>query len=224
MNDSILSADLVKNLKADTLGKFEIEVYDIESKPIGFLSLLQKADTCNQHVVESLTKWRNKYMRFFLTQFTATTERTKAWLTNVVIPSSDKLLFLIRDYDRNLIGNFGVANISKDKCELDNLIRGERGGHPKLVYFSEIALLKWLFDKGVNQVNLHVFSNNWPTIKLHKSVGFLETIRTIVSENIGDNGEVSYMPGPSCDGSRSREYIEMTMKHEMFNEIYDFYS
>lgn len=31
--------------------------------------------------------------------------------------------------------------------QLDNLIRGERGGHPRLIYYSKIALLKWIFLK-----------------------------------------------------------------------------
>ena len=188
-----LTPDVVSSLKNNTSEKFSIAIKDNNDKAIGSLVLVQKRDANNPIILDALTRWRKKYMKYFLTQFNASTNRTKSWLENIVIPSTDRLLFLILDEDNNLIGNFGIADILFDRCELDNLIRGEKGGHPKLIYFSELSLLKWLFlEKNVKRVNLHVFANNLPTIKLHKSVGFVEIGRRKLERVQSKDGAVSF--------------------------------
>jgi RimJ/RimL family protein N-acetyltransferase len=112
-------------------------------------------------------------MKFFLTQFTPSIERTEKWLKEIVIPSKDRILFLIYTLEGNIVGNFGICNINYDDVELDNLIRGEKGGDPQLIYYSEISLLNWIFSQlNVQSVILHVFSNNPKTITLHEKVGF----------------------------------------------------
>ena len=128
-----LTPDVVSSLKNNTSEKFSIAIKDNNDKVIGSLVLVQKRDANNPIILDALTRWRKKYMKYFLTQFNASTNRTKSWLENIVIPSTDRLLFLILDEDNNLIGNFGIADILFDRCELDNLIRGENGGHPKLI-------------------------------------------------------------------------------------------
>ena len=153
-----LTPDVVSSLKNNTSEKFSIAIKDNNDKVIGSLVLVQKRDANNPIILDALTRWRKKYMKYFLTQFNASTNRTKSWLENIVIPSSDRLLFLILNEDNNLIGNFGIADILFDQCELDNLIRGEKGGHPKLIYFSELSLLKWLFLEKMLSESIYMFS------------------------------------------------------------------
>ena len=216
-----LTPDVVSSLKNNTSEKFSIAIKDNNDKAIGSLVLVQKRDANNPIILDALTRWRKKYMKYFLTQFNASTNRTKSWLENIVIPSSDRLLFLILNEDNNLIGNFGIADILFDRCELDNLIRGEKGGHPKLIYFSELSLLKWLFlEKKVKRVNLHVFANNLPTIKLHKSVGFVEIGRRKLERVQSKDGDVSFEETQSFSEDNSIEYLELMLESNDFNDMY----
>ena len=216
-----LTPDVVSSLKNNTSEKFSIAIKDNNDKVIGSLVLVQKRDANNTIILDALTRWRKKYMKYFLTQFNASTNRTKSWLENIVIPSSDRLLFLILNEDNNLIGNFGIADILFDRCELDNLIRGEKGGHPKLIYFSELSLLKWLFlEKKVKRVNLHVFANNLPTIKLHKSVGFVEIGRRKLERVQSKDGAVSFEETQICSEGNSIEYLELMLESNDFNDMY----
>lgn len=216
-----LTPDVVSSLKNNTSEKFSIAIKDNNDKVIGSLVLVQKRDANNTIILDALTRWRKKYMKYFLTQFNASTNRTKSWLENIVIPSSDRLLFLILNEDNNLIGNFGIADILFDRCELDNLIRGEKGGHPKLIYFSELSLLKWLFlEKNVKRVNLHVFANNLPTIKLHKSVGFVEIGRRKLERVQSKDGAVSFDETQIFSEGNSIEYLELMLESNDFNDMY----
>ena len=216
-----LTPDVVSSLKNNTSEKFSIAIKDNNDKAIGSLVLVQKRDANNTIILDALTRWRKKYMKYFLTQFNASTNRTKSWLENIVIPSTDRLLFLILDEDNNLIGNFGIADILFDRCELDNLIRGEKGGHPKLIYFSELSLLKWLFlEKNVKRVNLHVFANNLPTIKLHKSVGFVEIGRRKLERVQSKDGAVSFDETQIFSEGNSIEYLELMLESNDFNDMY----
>ena len=216
-----LTPDVVSSLKNNTSEKFSIAIKDNNDKAIGSLVLVQKRDANNPIILDALTRWRKKYMKYFLTQFNASTNRTKSWLENIVIPSTDRLLFLILDEDNNLIGNFGIADILFDRCELDNLIRGEKGGHPKLIYFSELSLLKWLFlEKNVKRVNLHVFANNLPTIKLHKSVGFVEIGRRKLERVQSKDGAVSFEETQIFSEGNSIEYLELMLESNDFNDMY----
>ena len=216
-----LTPDVVSSLKNNTSEKFSIAIKDNNDKAIGSLVLVQKRDANNPIILDALTRWRKKYMKYFLTQFNASTNRTKSWLENIVIPSSDRLLFLILNEDNNLIGNFGIADILFDRCELDNLIRGEKGGHPKLIYFSELSLLKWLFlEKNVKRVNLHVFANNLPTIPLHKSVGFVEIGRRKLERVQSKDGAVSFDETQIFSEGNSIEYLELMLESNDFNDMY----
>jgi len=217
-----LNNETVKYLKKNCSDKLVIPITDEQSNILGSLSLICEGDEKNKYIVESLTKWRAKYMKFFLTQFVATFERTQNWLRNTVLTSDDRLLFLIFDETGRLIGNFGVANISGQRCELDNLIRGERGGHQKLIYYSELSLLRWAFyNNAMEFINLHVFSNNTPTIRLHTSVGFKELGRNKLFKFSDDYGVYYSLENGNNSGEiTSFEYIEMGIDASTFDVLH----
>lgn len=213
----------IKNLKTEMHSKLDIVIEDDDKHYLGRLTLIRPSDLKNDFYIESLTKWRTKFMRYFLTQFPASVDKTRIWLKDIVLPSENRLLFFIFDSRDNLVGNFGVANICGDRCELDNLIRGERGGHPKLIYFSEIALLKWLFgERGMNFVNLHVFSSNSLTLKLHKSVGFEEIGRKPLYKSTDKAGNINYniKDMKSSLEVENFEYVEMAMDLNLFRTLH----
>ncbi len=166
----------------DPTKTLELPVIKPDGIRVGTLRLIDKVRSSAPELAVNLTKWRNASMKFFLTQFVATEERTQQWLNNVVIPANDRLLFELLDDTGRAIGHAGVCNFSIRSCELDNFIRGERGGDPNLFLAAERALLSWLFcDIGVDIVTLFVFSNNWIPISNHISIGFTVTEKRSMS-------------------------------------------
>lgn len=165
-----------KNALVEDSVPCRLPVVDREGRPAGSLRLMNRTLAADPVVVADLTNWRRTYMRFFLTHFEPTEERTKHWLAHTALPAADRLLFLLETSPDFFIGNFGLAGIGPFSAELDNLIRGRRGGGPEFIYLSECALLWWLFaDQSRETATLRVFSNNRLTIGLHLSVGFSTT-------------------------------------------------
>ena len=153
-----------------------LPLVDRSGAQVGALRLLDAELAADPAVVTSLTEWRSRSMKFFLTHFTPTEARTRDWLLNVVLPADDRLLFLIETEPDCFVGNFGLAAISPDSAELDNLIRGRRGGGPDFIHLAECAMLWSLFaDESRTTASLQVFSTNSTTIRLHAGVGFETT-------------------------------------------------
>jgi hypothetical protein len=179
--DEISIKELVRRIKDNnnpTVKKFQLDILGEDGIKIGSLNPIDNRLASDQGVIDKLTKWRKIFKKSFLTQFIPTPEKTKSWLESVVLPSDDRVLFLIYTDKGKIVGNFGVCDLCENRADLDNLIRGEIGGHPQLIYFAELAMLRWLFrELDIPIVSLHVFSNNYKTISLHESIGF----RTIAS-------------------------------------------
>ena len=197
----------------------EIPIINDRNITIGSLRPIDNKLSNDEGIISSLTRWRQMFMRYFLTQFEATNERTMAWLKNVVIKDDTRILFLIMDETNRVIGNFGICNISRDSVELDNLIRGERGGDPKLVFFSEVSLIYWIYKTlDIDNIYLHVFSNNLRTILLHESVGFVRSniYRLIKEENCGEiHYTIDYSSKPT---GNEFGLMKMTLdKHEFLS-------
>ena len=124
------------------------------------------------HLIADFTRWRQLFMRFFLTRFTATNEGTRAYLERVAIAKPDRILFAIRA-DEQFIGHIGLCNVTLCEAELDNIIRGVSGGAPDLIYHAEKAVLSWAFnDIGVEAVTAQVMSRNFLAMTLHERFGF----------------------------------------------------
>lgn len=200
--------------------RLSIPVMNREGDHIGTLACVDRGLASNMEIVSELTAWRQQYMRYFLTQFEVTVQRTRAWLENIVIPSSDRILFVIFLTSGEAVGNFGVCNMTASSGELDNLVRGKKGGDPRLIFYSELALLSWMFGRlDYRTSNLHVFSNNKPTIKLHSSVGFsaLQSIR-LTQRKLPDLTEylLDSEEGEAVDFS----YLKMGIERDTFLHLH----
>ncbi len=153
-----------------------LAIMDRSSNQVGALRLIDATLAADPAVVASLTQWRHRYMKFFLTHFAPSEARTRDWLRNVVLPAEDRLLFLIESEPDAFVGNFGLAAISPESAELDNLLRGRRGGGPDFIHLAECAMLWFLFaDRSRTAATLRVFATNSTTIRLHTGVGFERT-------------------------------------------------
>ena len=208
----------------DPASRFRLPVFNEDGTLIGTLMCVDEGLAHDPSVIEDLTQWRTRNMRYFLSQFDATAERTLQWLDKVILPSDDRLLFLICTEASDIVGNFGLCNMRAEHAELDNLIRGRNGGGARLIFFSELAILAWLFGKlEIPIATLHVFSNNARTIRLHSSVGF--AVRRSFSLTRRDQqGEVRF----EVDGSDGEPadfcYQEMFLSRETFFHTYPWVS
>ena len=194
-----------------------IPICDDNGADIGVIRPITKMHLQSNDVIEKLTNWRNQYKTFFLTQFNATPARTKQWLENVVLSDPTRLLTLIY-YRDSLMGHYGFKELSGDSVFTDNLLRGERGGHPSLMRYAVSTLVEWLFDTmRVNEVYGYVFANNAMAIRLNRDVGycFLETFPLRKQVN---GEEIKWVVGKAGEPSPDNKYyqkIVMTRNSKM---------
>lgn len=154
-------AVLIRNTNGDQIGRLV---------PVGNWILEDKEK------IELVRAWRQRTMRMFLTQFESTYERTYQYLKNFSIAQEGRIFFMLYDESERLVGHIGMAEVDGNSGELDNLMRGVEGGDPRLVYFSELALLDWCFKNlGIRQSDVRVVSYNWLVISLHEEVGYVFT-------------------------------------------------
>ena len=165
----------LQNLKESNYtdaSKHYISVIDQDFNELAKLIPVGKWAIKDKNILISFTSWRKTFMRFFFTQFESSVESTLKYLKDFSINDPSRIFFAI--YERNnLIGHIGLCNICIFNAELDNMIRGESGQHPDLMYFVEKTMLMWAFNTlGVNTVNARVMSNNFMALSLHKRLGF----------------------------------------------------
>ena len=151
----------------------ELRLCDEIGTPIGVMRPVTAWHLDQTNIMERLTEWRNANMNKFLTQFEGSPERTKAWVQNVLLKSRGQMLFLVYDQNDLLVGHFGFKNLTSQSVLLDNAIRGERGGHPKLFVFAGKALVQWLWrETSVQQIDGYVMADNASSIMMNRQIGF----------------------------------------------------
>ncbi|OWO97042.1 hypothetical protein B5E41_01785 [Rhizobium esperanzae] len=182
-----------------------IDLVDESGTPIGRLLPLTVSHLDDEVILGKLTDWRNANMNFFLTHFTATIERTRSWLANVVFKNPTQLMFLIYSSDQ-LIGHFGFKDLTEKDVLLDNAMRGERGGHPKLLQAAGRALIDWLFEKtNVKTVYGYVLTTNAAAIMLNRAMGFGLWDKYPLNKSV-TNGEARWDIGPKGGNSDDNSY------------------
>jgi hypothetical protein len=155
----------------------DIPLYD-GGLPIGLMRPLTSRHLEAMDVIEKLTNWRNANMSKFLTQFEATPVRTRAWVENVVLRTPGQMLWLVYDQNDNLVGHFGFKKLTRDSVVLDNAMRGERQGHPKLFVVAGKRLVEWLWQTTpVQRIDAYVLADNVPSIMMNRQIGFLQCKR-----------------------------------------------
>lgn len=119
--------DLLMYLK-DRAEKSDLEKLISVGSPVQ--AYLRPVATCLKNLdpedIELLTKWRNKHVKSFLTEFEATNERTRNWLLNQVHSDHGKILFMLVDLEGKRIGQIGLGFINWQKRygEADAIISG----------------------------------------------------------------------------------------------------
>jgi len=185
--------------------KIVLNIVDETGHRVGYMEPLTVEHFDMPEVIQKLTDWRNNNMDNFLTHFVATPERTSMWMRDVLFKARGQMLFLVYS-DGKLVGHFGFKNLSEKDVLLDNAVRGERGGHPKLFVFAGKALVQWLFDViGVNCIHGEVMTDNISGIMMNKQIGFSEWIRYPLIKKVS-NGEITWKTGKEGDDSPHSRY------------------
>jgi hypothetical protein len=167
---------IIFEMKCDSyLGAVDkaLSVKNSEGLEVGYLVPVGKWVLTDLEKIELIRAWRQKAMRMYLVQFDSTFERTYKYLSELSIGDEQRLFFLIFDSNKQFIGHIGISNCTEKSFELDNLMRGRNGGDPRLIYFSEVAILNWAFSSiGALSSVVRVVSYNWMVIDLHEEVGY----------------------------------------------------
>jgi hypothetical protein len=178
-----------------------IPINNDSGSTIGFLVNLASDDVENLELMTAISSWRNKSKKFFLSQFEATPARTRSWLEHDVIPATDRQIFLVYTNEELLIGHIGYKSLRDGSAELDNFVRGEPGGDPRLIYFAERTLLEWLHkERGVMHFEARVQSHNFLALQLHQSLGFRVKLRLPLNQQRGSS-ETHLIEGPPGEPS-----------------------
>jgi RimJ/RimL family protein N-acetyltransferase len=162
-------------LKSASLSEAQSRAIAIESQsePIGRLVPVGRWILDDDETIREFAAWRQVALRMFLTQSTPTRQSSYDYLEKLSIGDQSRMLFMIEDSTGTFVGHLGLANYSQDEAELDNLIRGRRGGPPELVLEAERALIRWAFsDLWVKRIYLRVLSHNFLAINLPDQLGF----------------------------------------------------
>ncbi|WP_216844794.1 GNAT family N-acetyltransferase [Rhodanobacter sp. L36] len=145
-------------------------------------ALLRPVATTPENVVfgdiVAMSEWRNRFVTHFLTEFLATPERTKSWLTDVVGPNGSKILFMVDLPDGTTTGHVGIDFINWETgyAEADAIVRG--GEAPKGVMREALlTAISWAKNQlGIKAVGVRVRSNN-PALGFYHKIGFTEIAR-----------------------------------------------
>jgi hypothetical protein len=189
-----------------------IEIEAEDGSAAGEMRPLTMEHIAQPEILQMLTDWRNLNMARFLTQFNATPERTKDWLTNVVFKAPGQMLFLIYEAGR-LVGHLGFKGLSAQECVLDNAIKGEQTIDPKLFVHAHRALAKWLFREA-KTIRLHglVLTDNISAIMMNRQIGWAGWIKCpLLKEK--NNGEITWRLGEENQSSPDGKYCFKIVLH-----------
>jgi RimJ/RimL family protein N-acetyltransferase len=121
----------------------------------------------------SIAEWRNKYMRFYLTQFDADLENATSYIQTKIHSNSPAIFFMIADENYKILGHIGFSEITSTGAELDNILLGEASSVRNLMQDVEIQSINWIRDfLGLKKIQLKVLSYNFLAIGLHEMCGF----------------------------------------------------
>ena len=213
---------------------FRIPILDSTPEHIGCLSAFSPATLSSSALIELIRSWRHEYRQFFFTQFEETTKRTLDYV-RTILADETRLMFFI--YANSLddpldpfsalpVGHIGVTHLDQPTIELDNMIRGRAGGNRHLMYWAEVALLRWAFRARPDRPDpatkalCRLLDDNWRTIRHHSRVGF-RMVRTIPLMRWEAAGEIHLQP--YVDGMTSGELIDTPQLGEMELTAEDFF-
>jgi hypothetical protein len=177
----------------------DLPITNSEGELLGHAIAIDRWNYSDPELVKKLTEWRNRFNHAFATQFTPTETRTLDWLSKSTLSDWSRLLFKLTLINDQLVGHLGFRNVNDQSFEMDNLVKGERGGGPNFAHYAVLALLNWGFRnlKGYRAFS-NVLQDNHKVILLDYGIGFtdhnhppIESSASSPSADIGNNAEAT---------------------------------
>jgi perosamine synthetase len=156
----------------------------------GYLVPVCEAHINDNELLQKLTLWRNLNVEVYPTQFKATLESTRTWLTDRLLTVSDRMLYLVVDNAGKVIGHLGFNGCLNEEFlfEIDNVVRGVPGVSSGIFSKAMVSLIEWARKTiNVNGFFLRVMDDNPQAIEFYKRNAFAEECRIpLVKEVKGD--------------------------------------
>jgi RimJ/RimL family protein N-acetyltransferase len=174
MSDIRFKLSKIKHGYKDKALESSLIVHNQEgNKVIAYLIPVGEWICSETDLLNDIAKWRNKFMRFYLTQFKADLDNARKYIRGKIESDPPSIFFIIADESLNYIGHIGFSNISTECAELDNVLLGRSTNVPYLMRLVETSCLNWAKDYlGISKIVLRVLSYNFLAINLHKECGF----------------------------------------------------
>lgn len=158
----------------------------------------------NPDDVRRLTEWRNRFVKTaFLSDFTATEERTSRWLVEEIGPRDDKILFMCDDLAGRTFGHVGIGYIDWDEStgEADAIVRGD-DAPPGTMKKCLLTLLHWAKTHlRLTTLNVRVRSDN-PAVGFYEKCGFVEMKRVPLRPTHKPD-MVRWIEDPECENAEA---------------------
>jgi RimJ/RimL family protein N-acetyltransferase len=182
-----------------------LAIRDEEGVELAVMRPLTMAHLEQDDVVHKLTDWRNQNMGNFLTHFVATPDRTRNWMRNILFKTPGQMLFMIY-VEGQCVGHFGFKDLTNEDVLLDNAMRGDRLGHPRLMVLAGKTLVDWLFrEAGVERIYAYVMTDNVASMMMNKQIGFDSWTRHPL-QRVVKNGETQWNIGDEGCTSPDKRY------------------
>lgn len=143
-------------------------------RPITYESLKNDED------IAMLARWRKDAQEWFPSQFNVTIDGTRKWLEEAVLQTKDRILFWVEDNNGKPIGHVGLYRFDyrENFCEIDNIVRGEKGVFANAMYLACSTLIDWTIKNlKVQDLYLRVVSDNAKALALYDKLNFIEIQR-----------------------------------------------
>ncbi|WP_310485010.1 GNAT family N-acetyltransferase [Chamaesiphon sp. VAR_48_metabat_403] len=185
MTNSSKGKIIVSTLK-DNAGLSRSEICIPVGEPVRCLlrPVATHPNLLNQNDISNLTVWRNRFVNSFLTEFTATEQRTANWLTEVVRYNESKILFMLDDLQGTSFGYMGLDFIDWNNRygEADAIVRGGDATHGTMKIALQ-TLINWSQNYlGLLDIGVRVRSDN-TALKFYQKAGFHELHRIPLERN-----------------------------------------
>jgi perosamine synthetase len=183
---------------------------------IGQLRPLTRRDAEADPLLDTLRAWRNRERAAFFTQFEATRESTRAWLTRTILARTDRIMFVVCDDALRAVGQCGLRDIGMQGAEIDAVIRGESFGHRKLMTLSVHVLVTLVLEEfGLDRIHARAFADNVRSARFFGKLGMRIT-REETFRAVRDGHILRYQPTAESDSPASRKVAHMELRREHF--------
>lgn len=107
----------------------KIVIFNVARKTIAVIRSIEARDLIDVNLIRALTHTRTQNQNRFLSQFSATPERTKAWMSRM-LDAEKHVLFLI-EIEGKCVDHHGINSENENAVELDKTISEKENGSGK---------------------------------------------------------------------------------------------